>query len=349
MGGGMPETRGLRALVERATERFIPLDVSVELTHKCNFRCQHCYIPDFSASNALSTERLLQLLEELKAAGTLFLTLTGGELFLRKDWYEIASRARQLGFFLRLFTNASLIDETIADQIASLPAAVEVSLYAMDEETFERVTRCPGSFRKTLRGIQLLRDRNVEVMLKVPIMKLNLNLVAEVFAYARRIGAECRADTKIVAKKNGNPAPLALRVRESDLVSFYSGPYSGCGLPGAGARLPREDGPLCAAGVRYCNITAQGDVLACNILPQVAGNIRESSFLEIWEKSSWLQYLRGLRKQDLKTCSTCTKLSYCGRCHAQALVEDGDMLGPSSWACAHAGALEEAARQTEVA
>lgn len=341
----MPEKGGLRALVDRATERFVPLDVSVELTHKCNFRCQHCYIPDFTAPNLLSTERVLQLLEELKAAGTLFLTLTGGELFLRKDWYEIARRARTLGFFLRLFTNASLIEETIADQIAGLPASVEVSLYAMDEETFERVTQSPGSFRKTLRGIQLLRDRGVEVLLKVPVMNLNRGAVAQVFAYARRIGAQCRADTKIVAKKNGNLAPLRLRVRESELVSFYSGPYSGCGLPGSDASSVRDNGPLCAAGVRYCNITAKGDVLACNILPQVAGNIRELSFLEIWERSSWLVYLRGLRRQDLKICATCTKLSYCGRCHAQALVEDGDLLGPSSWACAHAEALEEAARQ----
>jgi len=95
-----------RMLVE-AGKRTIPLEVSLELTHHCNFRCQHCYIPDFSAPDLLSTDRILRLLEELAEMGTLYLTLTGGELFLRKDWYPIAARARQLGFSLRLFSNGS--------------------------------------------------------------------------------------------------------------------------------------------------------------------------------------------------------------------------------------------------
>jgi MoaA/NifB/PqqE/SkfB family radical SAM enzyme len=85
----------LHRLIAWASKNFVPLDVSLELTHRCNFRCQHCYIPDFSLPNLLTTERILSLLEELKAAGTLFLTLTGGEMFLRQDWFTIAQRARE--------------------------------------------------------------------------------------------------------------------------------------------------------------------------------------------------------------------------------------------------------------
>lgn len=74
---------GLKRIVLEAQKRHIPLDVCLELTHRCNFRCQHCYIPDFTTPNLLTTQRILQLLEELREAGTLFLTLTGGEMFLR--------------------------------------------------------------------------------------------------------------------------------------------------------------------------------------------------------------------------------------------------------------------------
>ena len=95
----------------------------------------------------LSTQRVLTLLEELVEMGTLSLTLTGGELFLRKDWLTVARRARQLGFALRLFSNGSLIDEQLARDIEPLHATVEISLYAMRRETFEEITRRPGSFR----------------------------------------------------------------------------------------------------------------------------------------------------------------------------------------------------------
>ena len=92
----MTELTYLPKLVVEAGKRTIPLEVALELTHHCNFRCQHCYIPDFSAPDLLSTERILELLEELASMGTLYLTLTGGEMLLRRDWYEIASRARKM-------------------------------------------------------------------------------------------------------------------------------------------------------------------------------------------------------------------------------------------------------------
>lgn len=187
----------------------------------------------------------------------------------------------------------------------------------------------------------------MELLLKIPITTINYQAFAEVFAYAQRIGAECRADTKIVHRKDGGLAPLRLRVPEEQLLPFYRGPYSGCHLEEDLTDGRPLNGPLCAAGIRFCNITATGDVLACTILPGSAGNIREKPFREIWENSLWLHNLRHLRRQDLRVCNTCSKFAYCGRCAAQALVEDGDLIGPSSWACAHAEALELAAQKTQ--
>ena len=83
---------------------------------------------------------MLELLDELAGMGTLYLTLTGGEMFLRKDWYTIAARARDLGFSLRLFSNGATIDVETAEAIRTLHATVEVSLYSMDAEVFDRIT-----------------------------------------------------------------------------------------------------------------------------------------------------------------------------------------------------------------
>ena len=56
-----------------------------------------------------------------------------------------------------------------------------------------------------------------------------------------------------------------------------------------------------------------------------------------------LREIRGIRRHDLSECRGCGRLSFCGRCHAQAMVEDGDLYGPSSYARARADLLEAAA------
>jgi radical SAM protein with 4Fe4S-binding SPASM domain len=331
----------LERLLVEAGQKLIPIEISIELTHHCNFRCLHCYVPDFSATDLLTTERVLALLGELAEMGTLYLTLTGGELFLRRDWLQIARRSRDLGFYLRLFTNASLVDEDKADVIQALSCKVETSLYSMDEAVFERVTRRTGSFRSTLRGIELLCERGVEVLLKTPLMTLNHTGVERIFQYAESVGAEARLDPKIAAKKDGDLVTIQLRVGEEDLLPICRNGFLAWGVPGECEGNPDREGPLCAAGSRYANITASGDVMACNILPGGAGNIRDRSFREVWENSTWLKKVRSIHLRDLTICNTCEKFSYCGRCHAQALVEDGDIMGPSSWACRHAEVVEE--------
>lgn len=334
-----------------AGRRAIPLDVSLELTHHCNFRCKHCYIPDFLAPDLLSTERVLHLLEELAEMGSMYLTLTGGELFLRRDWLEIATRARTLGFALRLFSNGALIDDAVADAIVPLHSAVEISLYAMNADIFDELTQRPGSFAKTIRGIERLRERDVPVMLKTPMTPSNADEVRAVGEYAESIGAEFRPAATIVAKKDGDLSTLDQRISvdrlRKHLHDTFSGPTTGCHAPvrlqKMGPSDPRQDGPLCAAASRYCNITSSGDVMACNVLPGSGGNLRDQSFREIWEHSPWLNEVRSIRRNDLHTCRDCDRLSYCGRCHAMALVEDGDLYGPSTFAQRQAELLEEMA------
>jgi len=320
-------------LLTLAQEHIVPLDVSIELTHHCNFRCRHCFIPDFKAPDRLTTERILTLLDELVEMGTLGLTLTGGELLLRPDWLRIARRARRLGFALRLFTNGALIDEDTAAAIHGLNAVVEISLHGMREEVFEKITGQAGSFEKTLFGIERLRQHGVEVVLKTVLQLENRAELAAVAAYAAEVGATHRAYGTILPKKDGDPGPIEVRLPQSELESLL--------LPvvGEGFNMDRE-APLCAAASRYCAINSTGDVLACNLLPGSGCNLRDRSFREIWEGSPWLNKVREIRAADLHTCNTCDKLSYCGRCHAQALMEHGDLYGPSSYAGERAEIIE---------
>ena len=329
-----------------AAERdSVPLDVILELTHRCNLRCRHCYIPDFQAPDLLDTERVLRLLDELAELGTLRLTLSGGEVLLRRDWAEVARRARRLGFEVRVFTNGSLITGRVADELAALCASAEISLHAAAAEPFDAFTQVQGSFRRMERGVALLRERGVEVLLKVPLTVHNYREVDAVHAFAESLGVRCTSYPAIMPAKDGSRTPLAHRAPEKLLLPYYAGPHSECALPEPGSGHEGAEAPLCAAAARLACVTSAGDVLPCVVLPLVAGNLLTQSFREIWESSAVMRRVRSLRPADLMRCGSCEKLAYCGRCPAQALAEDGDLAGPSRWACEHAAALEEAARR----
>ena len=345
----MPESTGPRParqldrVYREAAERSIPIEVMLELTHHCNFRCGHCYIPDFGAPDRLSTARILALLDELAEMGTLVLALSGGELFLRRDWEAVARRARELDFDLHLFTNGALVDGERARAIRALDATVQVSFYTLDGARFDEFVRRPGAFAKVVEGIERLRAEGVRTILKVPLMTFNYREMRSLQMWGEERGCEVRSSPVITAKKDGNLAPLAFRVPQPALAAELGGPVLGCFDADRVLDTPPADTPLCAAATRYACITSAGDVMACNILPGADSNVRERSFREVWEESPWLRRIRALRRADLTECSTCTTFSRCGRCTAQALVEDGDLLGPSRQAQERAallGALE---------
>src|SRR6185369_13526326 len=96
----------------------------------CNLDCDHCYLDITHPPDEMSTAEALHVIDELARSGTLFLVLTGGEIFLRKDTLEIAAHARKRGLAVRLLTNATRIDRELAAAIARVkPMAVEISIY----------------------------------------------------------------------------------------------------------------------------------------------------------------------------------------------------------------------------
>src|SRR5271168_5649638 len=98
----------LAEMNQKALNLGLPLSVHFDLTYRCNERCVHCYL-DHDDHGELSTSECLGVLEEIARAGTLFLTFSGGEIFLRPDLFEIIGAARRLHFEISLKTNALMI------------------------------------------------------------------------------------------------------------------------------------------------------------------------------------------------------------------------------------------------
>jgi radical SAM protein with 4Fe4S-binding SPASM domain len=336
---------GLTRIAERATAACVPFQVLFELTGRCHLDCVHCYLPHpRPGADELTLAEIARILDELRAAGTLFVSFTGGEAFLRPDLLEILAEARRLHLAVRLYTSGTSIGRAEAAALARLRlVAVELSVYGSTAAVHDRVTRRPGSLRRTLRAAVLLRRAGANVLLKSPALASAGESYLELPALARRLGAGVRVDPALVIGRDGSTAPAAERVGVEGLMRLFAahGPPTTAPLPAP----PPPGTPTCAIARRTARIGPSGLVYPCGAFPTPAGDLRTTSFAAIWNGSPLLRRLRAVGTGDLHgDCAGCARVAYCGRCTALALLEHGDELGPSREACDRAEARERLAR-----
>jgi radical SAM protein with 4Fe4S-binding SPASM domain len=189
----------------RAVRQRVPLDASIELTHRCNLRCVHCYLGDQKEirrhrRDELSTDAIKVLLDELAAAGTLNLTFTGGDPMVRKDFCTLYEYAVRKGFLITVFCDGALITPAVREVFARYrPRKVEVSVYGATRETYERITQVAGSHARCMDGIAWLAEAGIAFTLKTVLMQHNrheLQLLREV---ANGYGVPFYFDTAIFA------------------------------------------------------------------------------------------------------------------------------------------------------
>lgn len=181
------------ALFARMGSARHPLFGQWELTCRCNLQCLMCYTDPFNTParirHELSTDEILRILREVADAGCLELCLTGGEPLARPDFRAIYLAATACGFLLTIFTNGTLITDALADLWAAHPPhRIEISLYGMTPATYERTTQRAGSYAACLRGIRLLQERRLPLILKTPAMTINQHEIAAMRDWAEAHG-----------------------------------------------------------------------------------------------------------------------------------------------------------------
>jgi MoaA/NifB/PqqE/SkfB family radical SAM enzyme len=318
-------------LIRVASRAHIPLSVLFEVTHRCNLGCEHCYLTEGPVGRPrpsreeLTLDEIRTVLDQLAEAGTLFLTLSGGEVFMRRDFLQILAHARSCGFSVTIFTTGTLLTPETAAELADLhPLSVEVSIYSAGPEVHDRITKIPGSHARSLRALRLLGERGVVILIKSPLMSLNSGEYRGIAALADELGAGYGFDPLLIPRRDGNPAPVGLSLERDQLRAYFSDPVLAREFHEPVKCLPQKGEELCGTGRRTCMISPYGDVFPCGVHPLPAGNLREQSFREIWTGSPLLRDLRATTADQLKNGAR----SLPGfRCSALALIENGDFLG----------------------
>src|SRR5579885_2886799 len=327
----------MEEMTAKALRLNIPLNVQLDLTYRCNERCVHCYL-DHEDHGEMSTDEIKSLLNEMADAGVFILTMSGGEIFLRKDFFEILEHARRLMFCVKLKTNAVFIREKEASRIRDLGVeSIQVSIYSHRPEVHDAITLVKGSLVRSLDAIRFLKSQGLKVTIANVLMTQNMGDYQGVRALAAELGVECTLDPTVTPMMDGNRSTVSLGVNQEGLRNVFRDPSlvgvvdEFCAIPPESDQDALESTP-CSAGHTACYVSPYGDVFPCVQFPLPTGNVRHQRFVDIWRNSSEMNEVRSIRLKDLSTCTSCTHVATCTRCPGLAYME-GNMRGPSSQDC----------------
>jgi radical SAM protein with 4Fe4S-binding SPASM domain len=323
-------------------QRRIPLAGSLEMTRRCNLRCVHCYLGPQAerrkpGSGEMSTMRILDIIDEITAAGCLYLLLTGGEPLLRDDFSVIYRHAKERGLLVTVFSNGTLITEKVLALFRDLPPhEVEISLYGATAATYEKITGVRGSYEECMRGIKLLADSKIKVNLKTILMTLNSDELFEMETIAKEFGARFRFDAAISPCVGGDKTPLALRVSPEDAIDMEFSNRDRLRqwkvfFEESKRHILVDTLYGCGAGVTGFHVSASGHLQPCVMTFDVQYNLSEMPFLKGWD--DMISRLREKRAGPDFACIGCEKINLCGYCPAFFRLENGAEDVRSEYIC----------------
>ena len=357
-------------------DRGFLYNVHWEVTYRCNEKCVHCYNPGAAhlphevperQTDELSHDEAIRLFDEMKAAGVFRITLSGGEVTLRNDFWELVEAARSRGFSVNIYTNGLHLDTKACERLSQLwPSSVSVSVYSDDPLTHDKITNVKGSFERSINALKILNELGIKTFLKSTQMSHTINGYQKVKNLAATLGAAAEIDMTMSSSVDGSDAPLSLaNFRPEELVLLAATPDSplfvGDQSNNYGYVQKDFDATVCGAGISTMSIDPEGNITPCASMPLPTGSFRRDGFLNIWRSSKQFRSAQNqskpendfvrfsdsvkvlsswqeIRLRDYSECGTHRRCGWCNKCPGLAMLEHGDLLGPSTTNCRMASA-----------
>lgn len=340
-------------LHRKAFASCTPISGNFELTARCNFNCRMCYVHQQNpCAGELSAAQWLELGEQLRDRGMLFVLLTGGEPLLRPDFKEIYLGLRKLGLMVSVNTNGSLITEDILQVFRhSPPSRVNVSLYGCSDQTYQRLCQ-NTAYHTVTENIRKLKHAGINVKLNATVNPYNAEDIEGIYQFGRELDISVRATAYMYP-----PVRVETEQRDASFQRFTPREAAACMLKFREQTMtteqirsllpPPEDrefecaaegGPMrCRAGRTSCWITWDGRLLPCGMFPTEGYSVLSMSFDGAWERV----------KEDVakvvmpSACGSCNKADCCGVCAASCLAENGDTRKVPQYLCELTDCLEQ--------
>ena len=239
---------------------------------------------------------------------------------------------------ISLFTNATLVDDEIADLFADMSIyTIEVSLYGATRETYEAVTQQPGSFDRCINGIKRLLSRGIPVGLKSVLLRANVHELEAMKALADEFGMLFRYDGTIWPRINGDEEPYGQRLSAEEMIGLDTGDmerkeqWRESYEKFSGQLLRNENVFSCGAGFHTFHIDSMGNMSICIMVREPSYNLFAVPFQDAWER---LGELRDLKHTKVTECQACLAGPLCSQCPGWSQIVHGDLETPVDSVCA---------------
>jgi radical SAM protein with 4Fe4S-binding SPASM domain len=323
-----------------------------EMTAACNLKCIHCHTSGGERTrDELDTDEAKHLLSELAQIRQFrMMAFTGGEPLVRQDLFELLAFSRTLGFTNTIATNATLIDNAVAQQLKRWGVVIAaVSLDGCTPETHDLVRGEPGAFERAVRGIQALHHAGILLHINITAMDYNMqqmNLLAELVEELRTgillmyqlvpVGRGRDID-EAALDLSENERLIRFMARAQQSASAIMEPVAGPQYwpyllqrarirRGMFLRLAEKVFHGCAAGRGFIYIKPNGDVWPCPFIEVSCGNIRTTRFSDILSTSRVLDDLKHREHRLKGQCGECAYRRLCGGCRGRSWACSGDYL-----------------------
>jgi radical SAM protein with 4Fe4S-binding SPASM domain len=336
-------------LLARAAKHRQPINGTFELTTRCNLSCRMCYVRHPAADatahgKELAAAEWLEIARQARDSGMVFLLLSGGEVLLRSDFFEIFEPLTRMGFVLTLFTNGTLITEEVAERLAQAPPSrTEITLYGATAATYEAITGVPGGFAACCDAIEALVSRRVPLGLKTTISRYNIHELEDMRKMAHDWELPLSGAWLLTRRPDGQasdvencrlPAAECVALEATDRASATE--MSEAALREASS----ENGHnfYCAAGKSAFVISPAGEMNVCLHLLQPGAKPLEIGFQAAWEQVGQFVDSAPPLSQE---CRSCDARALCGRCPGWSLMETGTLTKPVPYWCEIARARKQ--------
>jgi len=368
----MPSTVEIQQfpLWEKLKEKRAPLSFDLELTARCMNDCRHCCInlpagDPWSRRKELSLAEIHRIAGEAVSLGAFWCLLTGGEPLLREDFADIYLALKRKGLLVSVFTTAQILTEDHLRLFRQYPPRdIEITVYGVTRETYERVTRRPGSFDAFRSGLDRLLEGGVKVRLKAMALRSNVHELPEIARFCReRTKDYFRLDPLLHLRFDGDPRRneevRAERLSPEEIVAIERADQDRCQALEENCEklimLERAHTGCnhlfyCGAGNGSFNVSYDGLFRLCSSLwhPECVYDLRKGSLADAWQNIvPKVRDMRSNRKEFLETCRACPIINLCLWCPAHAHLETSELDGAAPYFCevahARAAAIGESA------
>lgn len=341
----------------------LPIGGNFELTARCNFNCPMCYVhlsaADVQAQGKeLTAQQWIDLARDARDAGMVFVLLTGGEPFVRKDFFEIYGAMKKMGLLISINSNGSMLSGEIRRKLLEDPPfRINISLYGGCNDTYRTMCGLPA-FDQVVENIRALKEGGVDVRINLSITPYNCGDLEKIWQISQELGVHVKAASYMYPpiRVNGQQFGCGNRLSPEDAAA--------CGVAWdklrfteeemdhraqAMHRLARteepdcptelENGVRCRAGSSAFWMTWDGKMMPCGMMPYPVAYPLEVGFANAWNQI--MQETKAIRSPS--KCASCSKKDVCSVCAAVCVTETGRFDAVPEYVCRM---TEETVRQT---